>query len=296
MDQPVRVNHAVVVCVGEQGATGFLHAEVARGAEAGGFLAEGAHGGVGFDDVRDGIGGAVIDDEGFEFEVAQAFDGLQAGGEGFGAVAGADDDGDGEGVDGGIETARQVGEEGASGAGLAVGVDDAELPTGDEVATAVPFVGEGEPDAAGRAGMESDLALPAHDFGLFFDAVGFDVETEFGDEEGFVAGEVLEAVQVGGEGGGIFEVDVDREEVGGARHEVAGGRVGGVAAGDARGGAAHGGDEAFEEVLDTAGSHPADQAFVDFIADEDGGDGGISGEIAGLFGDGVEDGGDLGTV
>ena len=101
------------------------------------------------------------------------------------------------------------------------------------------------------------------------------IEAELGDQDGSVAGEVLEALEVAVEGDGVLEVDIAGREVGVAGFEVFGAGVVGVCVEEVRGGAATAGDEMFEGSTNFAGAHPADEFGGDFVGDEDGGQSGV---------------------
>jgi hypothetical protein len=223
--EPVGVGAGVVVGVGDDVAGGGLPGGVAGVGEAAVLGADEADVVAG-GDVGGGVGGAVVDDDDFVVGVVEGGGAVEGVGEGAGAVVGADGDGDagpgavGEG-DGGVGVA----DGGEGGFGLALAVDEAEVPVVDGGAAAVPFVGPGEDVGAGAAGLEDGLDLPGEGVGLGVEAVALAVEADFGHDEGFVAGEVLEAGEVGLEAVAVFEVDVEADEVDEGEVEVLGGGV-----------------------------------------------------------------------
>lgn len=105
------------------------------------------------------------------------------------------------------------------------------------------------------------------------------VESEFGNEDRAVAGDVVEALEVVFELGGVFEEDVEGGEVGVAEFKVFGGGEVGVAEGEVGCELAGEGEEVFEGLTDLEGAEEADEVGADFIGDEKGSEGGMGGVV-----------------
>jgi hypothetical protein len=126
---------------------------------------------------------------------------------------------------------------------------------------------------------------PAEGLGLLGEAVALAVEAEFRDDEGAVSGDVVEAFEVGAEGGFVFEVEVEGGEVGVFGFEVFGGGVVGVGEEEVWGDLFTEGDEVFEGLADADGADPAGEVCGDFVADVDACEGGVVGDVAEVFGE-----------
>jgi len=280
-EEPVAVGFAIVVGVGDEVAGGLLGAAVAGHGKAEVFLLDEADIREAMDDVGGGVGGAVVDDEDFEVGVVDGEAGGEAGLEQFGAVVAADDHGEfwrileGEGVAVGVNGVLEFAEGGEGGLGAPVAAGEAEAPVVDGAAVVLPAVGPGKEGGAGDARFEAFGELGGEEVGLFLLGVAFGIEAELGDEDGAVAGDVLEALEVAVEGDGVFEVDVEGGEVGVAGFEVFGAGVVGVGVEEVGGDGAAGADEVFDGLADAARAHPADQFGGDLVGDEDGPEGGV---------------------
>ena len=115
----------------------------------------------------------------------------------------------------------------------------------------------------------------------------------FCEEEGAVAGDVVEALEVTFEFGLLFQVNVEGCEVGVAWFEVFGGGEVGVGVEKIGGVLAAFGDEIFEDFAHFGGSHEANEVGADFVGDEKSREGGmvaVAREIEGEVALGVADG------
>ena len=290
--QPVRVHVAVGVGVGDNGAPGGVHADVAGGGQAQVGLVDnldvGRGGGVAVGDLAGGVGGAVVDHDDFEVGVVDLGEGGQAAVHGGVGVVGAHDHRDKRRV------GRQMGQLLAVDVGhglvgrllLAHLGHDAELPVLDQVAAGEPFVGPGEDHGAGHAQFKGGVQLPGQGLGHMLLVVADGVHAEFGQDQRQFAGHVLQALHIGAEGLLVVEVDVKRQEVQKGQAQVFRGRVVGV--GDQAFGIflAHDVGELFEELLNLARAVPTHDVAGDLVADEPGQDG----RMAGQGGHGLADG------
>ena len=87
----------------------------------------------------------------------------------------------------------------------------------------------------------------------------------------------------------LLQIHIHREEVGIARDQVLGARVGGVAEKLVRGAGAPGVDKLLQKELHSARSHPADEGLFDLIADEESDDTGMIPQSRGHSADRFQD-------
>lgn len=273
--EPLFVGAAIIVGESEDFAGGVLGSVIAGGGEAGGWEVEDVEIFLPVEESGGAISGAIIDDDDFEVGVVDVSAGFEAGGEPVGAVAGADDDGESGWVFG-----ERIGEDGVANGGegglfRAIAAKEAEGPVVHHASVVKPVIGPGVEGGSGEAGLAGEAEGLREEGGLQVLGIAGGIETELGEENGPVAGEVVEAGEVVGEGFAFLEVDIEGGEVGRGWLEVFGGGKVGVADREAGGGFLAGADERIEGTVDFPGSHPAGHVGGDFIADEDGSEAGV---------------------
>lgn len=217
--QPLRVRAGVVVYVDDEFSLALASGVVAGGRKTGwglgekfgvesGFLAEGR------DDVVGVVGGAVIDDEKFEVRVFDLFEKGKVVEESVTAIAGADGDGE-EGVlaGRGVRFCELFGELLESRLGAAVAPSEAEGPIEDFAAPIEPQVAPRVDGESGGGLVAGTVVSPSEHFALLvFEfltgesgrSFGPGVVAKFGEEEGAVASDVVEAAEVVSEFQGVF--------------------------------------------------------------------------------------------
>lgn len=200
-------------------------------------------------------------------------EGFEGGGDAVLAVAGADDDGDAGFCREGRGVVPGLLDGGESGFGEVLPIEEAEVPVGDDCPGIEPAVGPGVDGEAGDAFLDGGADGPIEGVGLGGGGVAAGIESEFGDQDRAVAGEVVEAAEVGAEGLRLFEVEVEGGEVRVFGFEEFGGGVIGVAPEEVGVEGFSFLDEFFECLAGFPGGHPADEVGGDFVADEDGGEG-----------------------
>ncbi len=276
--QPVRIREAVVVGVGQDLAGGEFSPAVAGGAQAGVRLADATHPRKPGGDAGDVVAGAVVDHQHLVVGVVQPLQGRQTGAQRRSAVVRADDH----------RNARPGLRLGRRGAGhqrtdrtlVPAAVDQTEAPALDPFAAAEPFVRVAEPDRAGDGGPAGRVVKPAPGLGLGRLPVRRRVQAKLGDHQRFVASQVLQTVQVAGQGLRLLEVKVHRQKIGVARDQVLRARIGGVAEQACRGKRARPVDQALQKALHPGRSEPAHQGLFNLVADQETDDAGLVAEPA----------------
>ena len=172
----------------------------------------------------------------------------------------------------------------------ALAIDQPEFPVFDRMPAAPPLVGPGERDRAAGAFLEGDADVHRRDLGLVRLAFANAVGARFREQQRLLAGDVLQARQVGAQLVLAVQVDVERADVEEREVEKLGRRevdVGEEAVG--RCGLAFF-VEAAEEALDAPLAVPAHDARRNLVAEREGEDGGMIAELADLRGDLAPDG------
>jgi len=270
------IGAAVVVGENEDLAGGVGRAVVAGGGEATGFEVKDAEVFLLIKKGGGAVGGAIVDHDDFVVGVIDLAAGFEAGFEAVGSVPGADDDGEARGIFG-----ERVGK-----GGFAEGFesrffgsippDEPEGPIGHDLVIVEPMIRPGVEGRSGKAGGAGKFegAGKKGRLGLFGVAVG--IETKFGEINGTVAGEMVEAGEISGECFRVFEVDVEGGEVGGGRFEVFGGGEVGVSDRQAGRDFLGRADELVEGAIDFPRGHPAGHLGGDLVAHQEGPEGGVA--------------------
>ena len=225
--EPVLVRPAIGVGEGDDFARGGGDAGVARRGKAQMFLADARGVFVLRNDLRGGVGRAVVHHQDFVIGVVQTGQRIQARLEGAGAIVAGHDDGNP-----GDAREREKGSglelllhHGKGGLGPAVAGGQAEIPIGHIAAIPVPLVGEAIDDDAGQAGSKSQLDLPGEHFTFFGLAFTQAVQAGFPQEQRLGAGQRLQAGQVVFKRPRLMEEDVEADEIYAGRMQEFGGRI-----------------------------------------------------------------------
>ncbi len=281
-EQPVPIRLAIVIGVGDQFTAGQVGAAVAGERKPGVLLVDITCLRKAGGDLGGGIGGPVVDDDDLEGGILDVPAGAEAIHEGVSAVVGADHDGNpGWLLEIECLAVIQEGGEGLVQAGEgrlfgSVPPLEAEGPVVHLAATIGPEIGPGEEGGARHPGLQAFLEVPREGFGLFLLTVAHRIESELGDKNRTVAGEVLEPGQVALQRLAVFEEDVEGREVGIAGLEVLGARVVGV--GNEEVGVSFrptGLDEIFQGFADLHRAHPAHQVGGNLVGNEEGAESGV---------------------
>jgi hypothetical protein len=222
--------------------------------------------------------GAVADQDGLEIRVLQPPQGLQALADGARAVVAADHHRNARPCPGAGE--GNLGEGFAHrlqrGLGAPQAVGEPEVPLGDVVPAAMPFVRPAEDERPGTSGRERGANLPAQRVRLGEQAVPLRVEAHLAQQQRPVAGQVLEPRQIRVETLARLEVDVEAHEVQEWQVEVFGRGIVDVSDEAARILSLGGVVEALEKAFHGAPAMPANHRGGDLAADGIAQNGGMS--------------------
>ena len=76
-----------------------------------------------------------------------------------------------------------------------------------------PFVRPGKDEGAGDAGLECGVHLPRQDAPLFLLSLAERIDTEFGQHQRLVEGDIVQPRDVSAEGGLVVQIDVEADEI-----------------------------------------------------------------------------------
>ena len=215
--EPVRVHARVRVRVGDDLAGRLGQPDVARGAQARVRDLDDLDARVPAPDVAGGIAGTVVDQDDFVVRIRQPIERGQAVFERVRGVVGADDDGHagprGPGRCGKRRVFEGLGHRDGRGFHAPLAIDEAERPVVHVVAAAPPLVGPREGHRAAGAFFERRAHVHGGNRGLALFAFSNRIGARFGQQQRFVAGDVLQPRQIRAQLGLAVQVHVERAHV-----------------------------------------------------------------------------------
>ena len=212
--QPIAVRKGVVVDVGDDLSVARRKTDIARSGEPFVQLVNQMNRVVPRN-RRGLVRRAVVDDDHLIVRIIERVQGTQAFVQRSRTVVGADDHGNSRPVHGGPERGLVEGlaHRVHGGLGVALDVGDAKGPVVDLAAGAKPLVCPGKDDRACRPRLERRSDLPVERVGLRQLPIPPAVETQLGQQQRAVAGDVLQPRQIGLQLVPRFQVDVERDHV-----------------------------------------------------------------------------------
>lgn len=150
----------------------------------------------------------------------------------------------------------------------AIAAEESKGPLFHAAAVVEPVVGPGIEGGTREPCVTTEMEGFWKEFGLGFFGVAGSIETEFGEKDRAVAGEMVKAGQVAFEGFVVFEIDIEGGKIGGGRLEIFGGGEVGVSDREPWGGVLGITNEAIECPVDLPGGHPTGHVGGDFISDK----------------------------
>src|SRR3982751_6577629 len=160
---------------------------------------------------------------------------------------------------------------------LSIARDQTECPICDFLLARVPFVGPGEENGAGQSALDYAVDVPAQHFRLLVLTMSNRVHPKFAENERTLLSEILQTEEITFEIGLTMQVNIETKEIDILRQEKFGRRIGRVGIKRARINVATSVDEMLDELGDATHTEPANHLRRDFVADQIGEDGGVTG-------------------